>query len=371
MKSKPPPSSLSRVLWVCPPPVPLCKALMGPLPRTLLYPSALWEYPPARPRPWQRTLRPWPCLSSQDREAASGPCGGDQYAVQCPPARHHLHPCTACFRQWGPVCPAARGHHLCLPGDLGSPIWPTSCPALSCMRGPRGPDRPPLACSNTRSCSPAGSGPASSSAMAQASARGARWPASSWRITCGAGRSPCGECAPPTPMPPPHAGGQGGEGAPWHPPARTRRFSVSNDLKYDAERDLRDIDALGIAVHALSKVGGVTPSSGGVPEHRPGRAPTPAPLPQIKYGDNTTSEGVLFATYSALIGESQAGGQHRTRIRQILEWCGEAFDGVVSWLCWGGGGGGAGGMGSGGGGGRRERGAGGGVGSGGGSWRWV
>ncbi|XP_066198121.1 protein strawberry notch homolog 2 isoform X1 [Saccopteryx leptura] len=78
-------------------------------------------------------------------------------------------------------------------------------------------------------------------------------------------------------------------------------FSVSNDLKYDAERDLRDIDAPDIAVHALSK---------------------------IKYGDNTTSEGVLFATYSALIGESQAGGQHRTRIRQILEWCGVAFDGV-------------------------------------------
>ncbi|KAM9688413.1 protein strawberry notch homolog 2 isoform 1-T1 [Trichechus inunguis] len=79
-------------------------------------------------------------------------------------------------------------------------------------------------------------------------------------------------------------------------------FSVSNDLKYDAERDLRDIEAPGIAVHALSK---------------------------IKYGDNTTSEGVLFATYSALIGESQAGGQHRTRIRQILEWCGAAFDGVI------------------------------------------
>ncbi|XP_035301339.1 protein strawberry notch homolog 2 isoform X3 [Cricetulus griseus] len=57
-------------------------------------------------------------------------------------------------------------------------------------------------------------------------------------------------------------------------------FSASNDLKYDAERDLRDIEAPGIAVHALSK---------------------------IKYGDNTTSEGVLFATYSALIGESQAG----------------------------------------------------------------
>ncbi|XP_008835403.1 protein strawberry notch homolog 2 isoform X2 [Nannospalax galili] len=79
-------------------------------------------------------------------------------------------------------------------------------------------------------------------------------------------------------------------------------FSASNDLKYDAERDLRDIEAPGIAVHALSK---------------------------IKYGDNTTSEGILFATYSALIGESQAGGQHRTRLRQILQWCGEAFDGVI------------------------------------------
>ncbi|XP_064227271.1 protein strawberry notch homolog 2 isoform X3 [Aotus nancymaae] len=79
-------------------------------------------------------------------------------------------------------------------------------------------------------------------------------------------------------------------------------FSVSNDLKYDAERDLRDIEAPGIAVHALSK---------------------------IKYGDTTTSEGVLFATYSALIGESQAGGQHRTRLRQILDWCGEAFEGVI------------------------------------------
>lgn len=51
---------------------------------------------------------------------------------------------------------------------------------------------------------------------------------------------------------------------------------------------------------------------------------------QIKYGDTATSEGVLFATYSALIGESQAGGQHRTRLKQILDWCRENFDGVVS-----------------------------------------
>ncbi|KAL2098158.1 hypothetical protein ACEWY4_007365 [Coilia grayii] len=79
-------------------------------------------------------------------------------------------------------------------------------------------------------------------------------------------------------------------------------FSVSNDLKYDAERDLKDIDAANIPVHALNK---------------------------IKYGDTATSEGVLFATYSALIGESQAGGQHRTRLKQILDWCKPNFDGVI------------------------------------------
>lgn len=79
-------------------------------------------------------------------------------------------------------------------------------------------------------------------------------------------------------------------------------FSVSNDLKYDAERDLQDIGAVSIRVHALNK---------------------------IKYGDTATSEGVLFVTYSALIGESQAGGQHRTRLKQILDWCEPEFDGVI------------------------------------------
>uniref|UniRef100_A0A8B9HJ26 Protein strawberry notch homolog 2 n=1 Tax=Astyanax mexicanus TaxID=7994 RepID=A0A8B9HJ26_ASTMX len=76
-------------------------------------------------------------------------------------------------------------------------------------------------------------------------------------------------------------------------------FSVSNDLKYDAERDLKDIEAPNIPVFALNKV------------------------------PYSTSEGVLFATYSALIGESQAGGQHRTRLKQILDWCKPEFDGVI------------------------------------------
>ncbi|KAF5903061.1 protein strawberry notch 2 isoform X1, partial [Clarias magur] len=79
-------------------------------------------------------------------------------------------------------------------------------------------------------------------------------------------------------------------------------FSVSNDLKYDAERDLKDIHAPNIPVFALNK---------------------------IKYGNTATSEGILFATYSALIGESQAGGQHRTRLKQILDWCKPGYDGVI------------------------------------------
>uniref|UniRef100_A0A4W5R6A3 Protein strawberry notch homolog 2 n=1 Tax=Hucho hucho TaxID=62062 RepID=A0A4W5R6A3_9TELE len=72
-------------------------------------------------------------------------------------------------------------------------------------------------------------------------------------------------------------------------------FSVSNDLKYDAERDLKDINAPTIPVNI----------------------------------SNNHYKGVLFATYSALIGESQAGGQRRTRLKQILDWCKPGFDGVI------------------------------------------
>lgn len=46
----------------------------------------------------------------------------------------------------------------------------------------------------------------------------------------------------------------------WSPnhcvfPVAALRFSISNDLKFDAERDLKDIDASSIPVHALNKVG--------------------------------------------------------------------------------------------------------------------
>lgn len=46
-------------------------------------------------------------------------------------------------------------------------------------------------------------------------------------------------------------------------PVPALRFSISNDLKFDAERDLKDIDASNIPVHALNKVspGGITSKS--------------------------------------------------------------------------------------------------------------
>ncbi|XP_068609448.1 protein strawberry notch homolog 1 [Brachionichthys hirsutus] len=89
---------------------------------------------------------------------------------------------------------------------------------------------------------------------------------------------------------------------------RSLWFSVSNDLKYDAERDLRDIGAKNIQVHPLNK---------------------------FKYGkisskhNGSVKKGVIFATYSSLIGESQSGGKYKTRFQQLLHWCGEDFDGVI------------------------------------------
>ncbi|CAL8120089.1 unnamed protein product [Orchesella dallaii] len=81
--------------------------------------------------------------------------------------------------------------------------------------------------------------------------------------------------------------------------------SVSNDLKYDSERDLDDIGAKGMKVFPLNK---------------------------LKYGKINLADknkGVIFATYSSLIGESSQGGRYNTRLKQILDWCGKDFDGVL------------------------------------------
>ena len=86
-------------------------------------------------------------------------------------------------------------------------------------------------------------------------------------------------------------------------------FSVSNDLKYDAERDLRDIGADKIKVHLLAKLKYAKLSSS---------------------NNGKVKKGVLFSTYLSLIGESQRpSSTYGTRFKQILEWCGTDFDGLI------------------------------------------
>lgn len=59
---------------------------------------------------------------------------------------------------------------------------------------------------------------------------------------------------------------------------------------------------------------------------------------QFKYAkisshiNNRVKKGVIFATYSSLIGESQAKGKYRTRLKQLLHWAGKDFDGIVSFV---------------------------------------
>lgn len=84
--------------------------------------------------------------------------------------------------------------------------------------------------------------------------------------------------------------------------------SVSNDLKFDAERDLADIGTTNIKVYSLNKF-----------KYAKINCPT----------NGNVSRGVIFSTYSALIGESSGGGKYKSRLKQLLNWCGDDFDGVI------------------------------------------
>ncbi|ALC44054.1 sno [Drosophila busckii] len=87
-------------------------------------------------------------------------------------------------------------------------------------------------------------------------------------------------------------------------------ISVSNDLKFDAERDLQDIGAGEfLQVSSMSK---------------------------FKYSRISGEEnghfrkGVIFCTYTALIGESaNANPKYNTRLRQLTQWMGPEFDGLI------------------------------------------
>uniref|UniRef100_A0A914W791 Uncharacterized protein n=1 Tax=Plectus sambesii TaxID=2011161 RepID=A0A914W791_9BILA len=86
-------------------------------------------------------------------------------------------------------------------------------------------------------------------------------------------------------------------------------LSVSADLKYDAERDLRDIGAGRVKVYALNKF----------------------KYAKISGKENgSVKRGVIFATYSSLIGECRtAKSKYRSRLKQLIQWCGRDFDGAI------------------------------------------
>lgn len=76
--------------------------------------------------------------------------------------------------------------------------------------------------------------------------------------------------------------------------------SVSVDLRFDAERDLQDLGAHNVNVHALHKFG---------------------------YQAITEPDGVVFCTYSALVARAS---DRKRRLDQLVEWCGgEDFHGPL------------------------------------------
>ncbi|CAA6668669.1 unnamed protein product [Spirodela intermedia] len=81
-------------------------------------------------------------------------------------------------------------------------------------------------------------------------------------------------------------------------------ISVGSDLKFDARRDLDDVGATTVEVHALNK------------------------LPYSKLDSKAVGikDGVIFLTYSSLIASSDKG---RSRLQQLLQWCGSEYDGLL------------------------------------------
>ncbi|RZC64949.1 hypothetical protein C5167_008643 [Papaver somniferum] len=91
----------------------------------------------------------------------------------------------------------------------------------------------------------------------------------------------------------------------WHHGRKKSLWiSVGSDLKFDARRDLDDVGATCIQVHALNK------------------------LPYSKLDSKSVGikEGVVFLTYSSLIASSEKG---RSRLQQLLQWCGSEYDSLV------------------------------------------
>ncbi|XP_072081067.1 protein FORGETTER 1 [Arachis hypogaea] len=89
---------------------------------------------------------------------------------------------------------------------------------------------------------------------------------------------------------------QGREKALW--------ISVGSDLKFDARRDLDDMGATCVKVHALNKL----------------------PYSKLSSKSVGVKDGVVFSTYSSLIASSDKG---QSRLKQLVQWCGPKFDGLI------------------------------------------
>lgn len=46
-------------------------------------------------------------------------------------------------------------------------------------------------------------------------------------------------------------------------------------------------------------------------------------------------EGVIFSTYSSLISETSKQCKYKSRMKQLLKWCGPDFEGAVRSFCFG------------------------------------
>lgn len=91
----------------------------------------------------------------------------------------------------------------------------------------------------------------------------------------------------------------------WHHGRRKSLWiSVGSDLKFDARRDLDDVGANCIEVHALNKL----------------------PYSKLDSKSVGVKEGVVFLTYSSLIASSEKG---RSRLQQLAQWCASGFDGLI------------------------------------------
>ena len=85
-------------------------------------------------------------------------------------------------------------------------------------------------------------------------------------------------------------------------------ISASSGLKCHAEEELKAIDASCIAVHALNKMNYAKISAD---------------------VNGYVKEGLVFSSYLTLSGESQSNERFGTRLKQLVNWCGKDFDGVI------------------------------------------